>query len=143
MLIDDPMNFNNSRSVEWSDDFKGEKAVHLSGIFDKLSYKVRKALVGLEKYSFSTASCKLLVDGGHEKHLHFLIQCIDEDVHIMRPDEPGHAFDNSHSSNVLQVQKQIFLLPTVRVSNSLYSEIHVLLSETGKVEICFHLDSFK
>lgn len=129
------MIFKNSRSVDWSDDFKGEKAVHLSGIFDKLSYKVRKALmVGLEKYSFSTASCKLLVDDGREDYLHFLIQCIGKDVHIMLPDESGNRSDNSHSSDVLQVQKQIFLLPTVRVFNSLYSNIHVLLTGTGKVE---------
>lgn len=137
-MTDDSINLKNSRSVEWSDDFKGEKAVHLSGIFDKLSYKVRKALmVGSEKYSFSTASCKLLVDGGREKYLHFLIECISKDVRIMRPDESAHRSDNSHSSDMLQVQKQIFLLPTVRVANSLYSEIHVLLSETGKVEIGF------
>ncbi|XP_038880803.1 uncharacterized protein LOC120072502 isoform X2 [Benincasa hispida] len=130
MLTDESMNFKNSRSVEWSDDFKGEKAKHLSGIFDKLSYKFRRALmVGLEKYSFSTASCKLFVDDGREEYLHFLIQCVSKDVHIMRPDESGHRFDTSHSSDVLQVQKQIFLLPTVRVSNSLYSDIHVLLSE--------------
>ncbi|XP_022132801.1 uncharacterized protein LOC111005570 isoform X3 [Momordica charantia] len=127
-LTDNSMN---SKSVEWSDDFKGEKAVHLSGIFDKLSYKVRKALmVGSEKYSFSTSSCKLLVDGGHVNNLHFLIQCVGRDVHILQPDESGNRFDNSHSSDVLQEQKQIFLLPTVRVSNLLYSEIHVLLSET-------------
>ena len=137
MLTDTLMNFKNSRSVEWSDDFKGEKAVHLSGTFDKLSYKVRKALlVGSEKYSFSTASCKLLVDDGRENYLHFLIQCIGKDVQIMRPDESGHRVDNSRSSDLL-VQKQIFLLPTVRVSNSLYSEIQVLLSETGKFEIGF------
>ncbi|XP_022977391.1 uncharacterized protein LOC111477741 isoform X1 [Cucurbita maxima] len=130
VLTDKLMNFKNSRSVEWSDDFKGEKAVHLSGTFDKLSYKVRKALlVGSEKYSFSTASCKLLVDDGRENYLHFLIQCIGKDVQIMRPDESGHRVDNSRSSDLL-VQKQIFLLPTVRVSNSLYSEIQVLLSET-------------
>lgn len=138
MLTDESKNFKNSRLVEWSDDFKGEKAVRLSGIFDKFSYKVRKALrVGLEKYSFSTASCKLLVDDGREYYMHFLIQCIRKDVHTMLPDESGHRFDNSHSSDVLHVQKQIFLLPTVRVCNSLYSDIHVLLSETGKVEIGF------
>ncbi|XP_050944650.1 uncharacterized protein LOC103484730 isoform X3 [Cucumis melo] len=131
MLHEELMIFKNSRSVDWSDDFKGEKAVHLSGIFDKLSYKVRKALmVGLEKYSFSTASCKLLVDDGREDYLHFLIQCIGKDVHIMLPDESGNRSDNSHSSDVLQVQKQIFLLPTVRVFNSLYSNIHVLLTGT-------------
>ncbi|XP_031743221.1 uncharacterized protein LOC101222087 isoform X2 [Cucumis sativus] len=131
MLHEESMNFKNSSSVDWSDDFKGEKAVHLSGIFDKLSYKVRKALmVGLEKYSFSTASCKLLADDGREDYLHFLIQCIGKDVHTMLPDKSGHRFDDSHSSDVLQVQKQIFLLPTVRVFNSLYSNIHVHLTGT-------------
>ncbi|XP_048232851.1 uncharacterized protein LOC8260571 isoform X2 [Ricinus communis] len=118
-------------SVEWSDELKGGKAVCLSGIFDRLGYKVRRALsVETTKCSFSTAHCTLGSEDSHVTNLHFLIQSIGKDVPIIHPDKSGDVSKSRNSPIALQEQKEIFLLPTVRVSNLLHSEIHVLLSET-------------
>lgn len=120
-------------SAEWSDELKGGKAVFLSGIFDKLSYKVRKALsVDTIKCSFSTAACTLKSGDAHATNLHFLIQSIGRDVPIIQPDKSSGSSDMT-SAVALQEQKEIFILPTVRVSNLLHSEIHVLLTEKGKI----------
>ncbi|XP_065873049.1 uncharacterized protein [Euphorbia lathyris] len=124
------INSNSALSVDWSDELKGGKAVHLSGIFDRMSYKVRKALsVGSSKCSFSTASCTLRSENAHVTSLHFLIQSIGRDVPIIHPDKPDNS-DGRKSPVAIQEQKEIFLLPTVRVSNLLHSEIHVLLTES-------------
>lgn len=118
--------------MSWSDDFKGGKAVRLTGIFDKLNYKVRKAFsVEHVKCSFSTAHCSLKAEGAHIGNMHFLIQSIGRNVPVMLPDKSGDPSENRNSPVALQEQKEIFLLPTVRVSNLLQSEIHVLLTETG------------
>lgn len=127
------MNSKNSLSVEWSDELIGGKAVHLSGIFDKLSYEVRKALsVESEKYSFSTAHCALKSDDVHVSNMHFLIQSIRRTVPIVDPDKSSDGFENRNLPTALQEQKEIFLLPTMQVSNLLHLEIQVLLTETGK-----------
>ncbi|WCJ31023.1 hypothetical protein M5689_012541 [Euphorbia peplus] len=126
------INYNSSLSVDWSDELKGGKAVHLSGIFDRMSYKVRKALsVGSSKCSFSTAHCTLKSENAHVNSLHFLIQSIGRDVPIIHPDKSDNS-DGRKSPVALQEQKEIFLLPTVRVSNLLHSEIHVLLTESDR-----------
>lgn len=130
------MNSSSPLSVEWSDELKGGKAVRLSGIFDKLGYEVRKALqVGSLKYSFSTAHCTLRSSDQQSFDMHFLIQIIGREVPITQPDQSRNGQENRNSTISLQEQKEIFLLPTVRVSNLLYSEIHVVLYETDK---CSH-----
>lgn len=121
--------------MEWSDDFEGGKAVRLSGFLDQLSYRVRKALfVGSMKCSFSTACCILKSNGAHVSSMHFLIQRIGRDVPVIQPDKSRDHLKNSDSPVALQEQKEIFLLPTIKVSNLLYSKIHVLLSERGKTK---------
>uniref|UniRef100_A0A7N0RDR0 Vacuolar protein sorting-associated protein 13 VPS13 adaptor binding domain-containing protein n=1 Tax=Kalanchoe fedtschenkoi TaxID=63787 RepID=A0A7N0RDR0_KALFE len=117
-------------SSEWSDDLEGGKAVKLSGLFDKLRYKVRKA-VSLEqvKRAFATVHCSVYYEDTPTR-LHFLIQRTGRDVPITNP---GNLGDNSFvksSPVALQEQRQIFILPTLRVSNLLQSEIHVLVTET-------------
>ncbi|XP_022751328.1 uncharacterized protein LOC111300016 isoform X3 [Durio zibethinus] len=119
-------------SVQWSDEIKGGKAIRLSGIFDKLSYEVRKALsVGSVKCSFSTTYCKVKSAAAHVSDMHFLIQSIGREVPIIKPDKSMDGLENRNAPISLQEQKEIFILPTVRVSNLLHSEIHVLLTETN------------
>ncbi|XP_048335348.2 uncharacterized protein LOC107424724 isoform X3 [Ziziphus jujuba] len=131
-MTDGLMNSKNSFSVEWSEDLKGEKAVRLSGIFDKLSYKVRKALfVKPIKCSLSTAQCTLKSEGAYVANMHFLIQSIERSVPVVQHNKSREGSEHSNSPAALWQQKEIFLLPTVRVSNLLQLEIHVLLSETG------------
>lgn len=123
--------------MSWSDDFVGGKAVRLTGIFDKLSYKVRKAFsVEHVKCSFSTAHCAIKVEDEHIGNMHFLIQSIGRNVPVMLPDKSVDASENRNSPVALQEQREIFLLPTIRVSNLLQSEIHVFLSETGNNKNC-------
>ncbi|KAJ4843711.1 hypothetical protein Tsubulata_024557 [Turnera subulata] len=130
-ITDGNINAECSLSVEWSDELKGGKAVRLSGIFDKLGYRVRRALSGDSvKYSFSTACCTLN-SGADVSNLHFLIQSIGRDVPVIHPDSASDSSGNKNSTVALQEQKEIFLLPTVQVSNLLHTEIHVLLSEDG------------
>ncbi|CAM8903861.1 unnamed protein product [Rhodiola kirilowii] len=116
-------------SSEWSDDLKGGKPVKLSGLFDKLKYKVRKA-VSLEqvKRSFTTVHCSVNYEETPTR-LHFLIQSTGRDVPIINPgDLRDNSFVNSSPVSIIE-QKQIFILPTVRVSNLLQSEIQVLVTE--------------
>ncbi|XP_010680975.2 uncharacterized protein LOC104896009 isoform X2 [Beta vulgaris subsp. vulgaris] len=117
-----------SCSVEWSGNLKGEKAVRLSGVIDKLSYQVRKTFLAESwKYSFSTVGCSVRSGDTHVAQMHFLVQSITRDVPIMRPND---RLKSKSSSIALQEQKELFLLPTVRVSNLLESDIDVLLTET-------------
>ncbi|GAY42809.1 hypothetical protein CUMW_069730 [Citrus unshiu] len=120
-----------SLSAEWSEELTGGKAVRLSGIFDKLSYEVRRALsVQSEKCSFSTAHCVLKAGDIHVASMHFLIQSIGRNVPIIEPDKSNDGFESRSLPIALQEQKEIFLLPTVLVTNLLHLDIHVLLSET-------------
>lgn len=122
-----------SFSSEWSAYIKGGKAVRLSGIFDKLNYRVRKALFEKSvKCSFSTAHCTLKSEGVSVSKMHFLIQTIAREVPIASPEKSAAVLKNENSTVSLLEQKEIFLLPTVRMTNLLHSEIDVLLSETGK-----------
>ncbi|OMO56804.1 hypothetical protein CCACVL1_26268 [Corchorus capsularis] len=117
-------------SVEWSDEIKGGKAIRLSGIFDRLSYEVRKALsVGSVKCSFSTTYCTVKSAAENVSDMHFLIQSIGREVPILKPDKCKDGVENTNPPISLQEQKEVFILPTVRVSNLLHSEIHVLLTE--------------
>ncbi|XP_031387722.1 uncharacterized protein LOC116200899 isoform X2 [Punica granatum] len=129
----DLLNTGSSLSVEWSDDIRGGKAVRLPGVFDKLSYKVRRALSSESvKISFTTACCTVNSSNSCMGKLHFLIQSCTRDVPIRQPDD-----GNEHSPVALKEQKEIFLLPTVRVSNFLQSEIIVTLSDSDQVTTTF------
>ncbi|KAL5715065.1 hypothetical protein ACHQM5_016944 [Ranunculus cassubicifolius] len=119
-------------SVGWSEELKGGKAVRLSGVFDKLSYKVRQAFgVGSMKISVSTVHCSLRIDGAHITDLHFLVQTVAKNVPLVQPDDFKGSSEARTAPVALQEQKEIFLLPTVHISNHLQSEIHVLLTETN------------
>ncbi|KAF7809778.1 putative vacuolar protein sorting-associated protein 13C [Senna tora] len=132
-MAEDMINLKGSLSVEWSDCIKGGKAIHLSGIFDKLNYRVRKALfVKSVKYSFSTARCILKSEGVCIGDMYFLIQTISRDVPVVSPEKSSVVFKNENSPVSLQEQKDIYILPTVRVTNLLHSDIEVLLSETDQ-----------
>ena len=110
----------------WSDELKGGKAARLSGLFDKISYHVKKAFpIESEKSSFSTARTLLKSKEGEVNDMHFLIHNTRRDVPILQSERRG-------SSVTLLEQKEIYILPTVQISNLLQSEIHVLLTDKGK-----------
>lgn len=122
-------------SVEWSNDLKGGKAVYLSGLFDKLGYKVRKALSAESvKCSFSIAHCSVNFKEGHMGDVDFLIQSIGRDIPVIQPDSTGYTSGNKNSRVALQEQKEIFILPTIQISNLLQSEVEVFLSDKGTVK---------
>ncbi|KAM1156496.1 hypothetical protein ACFX2B_026994 [Malus domestica] len=132
-ISDGLMNSKNPLIVEWSDDLKGGKAVRLSGIFDRLGYRVRNALFTESvKCSFSTAYCILKSDGASISNMHFLVQSIGRSVPVVEPNRSTDGLENSKLPVALQEQKDIYLLPTVRVSNLLHTEIHVFLSESDR-----------
>ncbi|KAI3986024.1 hypothetical protein MKX01_039106 [Papaver californicum] len=120
-----------SVSINWSEDLKGGKAVRLSGVFDKLSYKLKRSL-GVESvtHSFGTVRCAINTKGARLTDLHFLVQTIGRDVPVTHPGNVKDTADMRTSPVAIQEQKEIFLLPTVRVSNCLQSDIHVLITET-------------
>ncbi|XP_071694742.1 uncharacterized protein [Rutidosis leptorrhynchoides] len=110
-------------SMGWSDELKGGKAARLSGLFDKISYQVRKAFpVESAKSSFSTARTLSKSNEGEIDDLHFLIQSTKRDVPILQSEKRS-------STVALLEQKEIYILPTVQISNLLQLEIHVLLTD--------------
>lgn len=110
-------------SMGWSDELKSGKAARLSGLFDKISYHVKKGFpVESEKSSFSTARTLLKSKEGEVNDMHFLIHNTRRDVPILQSERRG-------SSVTLLEQKEIYILPTVQISNLLQSEIHVLLTD--------------
>lgn len=124
-------NFRTS-SAEWSDDLKGGKPVRISGVFDKLSYQVKKALsISSKKYSLSIANCALKSEEGVVTNIYFLIQTVGKAIPVVNPDNFGCAPGNRNSPVAMQEQKEIFLLPTIKVSNLLQTEIHVSLTDKG------------
>ncbi|KAK4416260.1 hypothetical protein Salat_2451500 [Sesamum alatum] len=129
-IADGLRSFGNS-SIEWSDELKGGKTVRLSGLFNKLSYRVRKAFsVNPTKFSLSSASCAVSSEEGSVTNIYFLIQTVGKAVPIVNPDSSGYAPGNRNSPVAMQEQKEIFLLPTIQVSNLLHTEIHVSLTDT-------------
>ncbi|KAI3813329.1 hypothetical protein L1987_18049 [Smallanthus sonchifolius] len=113
-------------SMGWSDELKGGKAARLSGLFDKISYHVRKAFpVESAKSSFSTARTLSKSKEGEIDDLHFLIQSTKKDVPILQSERRA-------STVSLLEQKEIYILPTVQISNLLQSEIHVLLTDKDR-----------
>ncbi|XP_011099247.1 uncharacterized protein LOC105177708 isoform X2 [Sesamum indicum] len=117
-------------SIEWSDELKGDKTVCLSGLFNKLSYRVREAFsVNPTKFSLSSASCAVKSEEGSVTNIYFLIQTVGKAIPILNPDSSGYAPGNRNSPVAMQEQKELFLLPTIQVSNLLYTEIHVSLTD--------------
>ncbi|KAG9153260.1 hypothetical protein Leryth_020854 [Lithospermum erythrorhizon] len=115
-------------SVEWSEDLKGGKPVHLSGVFDKLSYQVRKAFSAeAVKSSLSTVNCALKFENNGVGNVYFLIQTIEREVSVVHTDSSGPA--PSGSPIALRKLKEIFLLPTVHVANMLHTDIYVNLTD--------------
>lgn len=117
-------------SVEWSVDLKGGKTSRVSGVFDKLTYKIRKAFsVKHMKISFSTAHCSLKYEDGHVTDLHFLMQVILRDIPVTLLNKCGDAAGTINSAPAVKEQQEIFILPTFRIINLLQEEIHVLLTD--------------
>nr|KYP38230.1 Vacuolar protein sorting-associated protein 13b [Cajanus cajan] len=134
-ITEELINSESSLSLEWSDYVKGGKAVRLSGIFNKLNYRVRKALfVKSVKCSFSTTHCILKSEGVRVANMHFLIQTVARDIPVA-PEKSAAALKNENPTVSLLEQKEIYLLPTVRMTNMLHSEIDVLLSETDQLNL--------
>ncbi|GAB2259820.1 hypothetical protein Droror1_Dr00010675 [Drosera rotundifolia] len=120
-------NSENLSSVEWSEDLKGGKAILLSGILDKLAYKVRDAFsANAWKCSFSTACCVVRAGDSRPFAMHFLVQSLERDVPIKKPDD---GVKSGKSLMAIQEQKEIFLLPTLRVSNLLQLDVRVHVHE--------------
>ncbi|KAF8015488.1 hypothetical protein BT93_H1109 [Corymbia citriodora subsp. variegata] len=130
--IEGLLNPEGSPSVAWSDNIKGGKAKHLSGVFDKLSFRMRRAFSsGSVKYSISTACCIVKLNDSNVMKLHFLIQSYRRSVPVQQPDVLKDR--TSGSSHVtLQMQRDIVLLPTVQVYNLLQSDVDVFLTNTGE-----------
>ena len=125
-ISDDSRNFKNLASMGWSDELKGGKAARLSGLFDKISYHVRSAFpIESAKSSFSTARTSSKSKEGEVDDLHFLIQSTRRDVPILQSD------GSEPSAVALLEQNEIYVLPTVQISNQVQSEIHVLLTDKG------------
>lgn len=119
-------------SIEWSNDLKGGKPMRLSGLFDKLSYQVRKAFaVDSTRYSLSSASCALTSEEGSVSNIYFLIQTVGKAIPVIKPDNFGYAPGSRTSPVAMQEQKEIFILPTIRVSNLLHTDIRVGLTDKG------------
>lgn len=121
-----------SLASEWSEELEGGKAVRLTGIFDKLSYGVKRALaIKSVNVSLTTTYCSVTSENQCVDKVHFLIHSIGREVSITRPDASSDVFEKRNASIALREQKEIFLLPTVQVSNFLSSEAAIFLTETG------------
>ncbi|KAL6551686.1 hypothetical protein OROGR_007840 [Orobanche gracilis] len=117
-------------SVKWSDDLKGGKPVRLSGLFDKLSYRVRKVFsVNPTKSSLSSASCAIKSEEGYDANIYFLIRTVGKAIPVVSPDSFGNAPGIKKNPVAMQEQKEIFVLPTIQVSNLLHTEIHISLTD--------------
>ncbi|KAI4372378.1 hypothetical protein MLD38_010618 [Melastoma candidum] len=120
---------NSCLMADWSGHINGSKAMRLSGIFNKLNYRVRRAFQGKSaKVSTSIVSCAVKSNDALVKNLHFLIQSYERGVPI-KPNNNIKEGDGGDAPITLLEQKEILLLPTVRVCNLLLSEIHVLLTD--------------
>ncbi|PKA60961.1 hypothetical protein AXF42_Ash019950 [Apostasia shenzhenica] len=131
----------NERNIllNWSEEIKGGKALRISGLFDKLNYRLRNALgVGPAKSFFSSLHCSITLEGQPFSNLYFIIHTIRTDVPLFQPQNVGDATVDRTSPVATQLQKEIFVYPTVQVYNLLQSEILVLLIDShpdiGNVE---------
>ncbi|KAG0468893.1 hypothetical protein HPP92_018221 [Vanilla planifolia] len=99
-------------------------------MFDKLNYKFRKALgAGSLKSFYSILCCPITMEGQHASDMHFLIQTIGREVPLMQPQNLGDLKGFKTSPVAMQVQKEIFIYPTIQVHNLLQCEIFVSLVE--------------
>ncbi|ESQ46725.1 hypothetical protein EUTSA_v10027614mg [Eutrema salsugineum] len=122
-----------SLASEWSEQLEGGKAVRLTGIFDKLSYGVKRAFsIKSVNVSLTTTYCSVTSESQCVGKVHFLIHTIGREVSIIRPDTSSDVFEKRNASIALREQKEIFLLPTVHVSNFLSSEAAIILTETDQ-----------
>ncbi|KAL0876286.1 hypothetical protein Bca101_025991 [Brassica carinata] len=122
-----------SLASEWSEELEGGKAVRLTGIFDKLSYGVKRALaIKSVNVSLTTTYCSVTSENQCVDKVHFLIHSIGREVSITRPDASSDMFEKRNACIALREQKEIFLLPTVQVSNFLSSEASIFLTETDQ-----------
>ncbi|CAN7110576.1 unnamed protein product [Brassica rapa subsp. narinosa] len=123
-----------SLASEWSEELEGGKAVRLTGIFDKLSYGVKRALaIKSVNVSLTTTHCSVTSENQSVDKVHFLIHSIGREVSIIRPDASSDVFERRNACIALREQKEIFLLPTVQVSNFLSSEAAIFLTETDQL----------
>lgn len=93
---------------------------------------MRKAFaVNSTKFSLSSANCALKSEESVVANIYFLIQTVGKAIPVVNPDNFGYAPGNRNSPVAMQEQKEIFVLPTIRVSNLLHTEIHVSLTDKG------------
>ncbi|VAI13448.1 unnamed protein product [Triticum turgidum subsp. durum] len=122
-------NLSHATLFQWSEDITGEKAVRISGVIEKLNYNIRKAFsIDSMKSSFSSLSCPVSVDGQHVTDLYFLIHTLARDVPLQPTN--GTRVSGRSASVALQLQREIFIYPTVQVYNFLQTDIHVLLTDS-------------
>ncbi|KAF0888967.1 hypothetical protein E2562_020183 [Oryza meyeriana var. granulata] len=122
-------NFGQTTLVKWSEDISGEKAVRISGVMEKLNYNIRKAFsIDSMKSSFSSLSCDVSVDGQHVTDLHFLVRTLGREVPLC-PTNGSPVFDRN-ATVALQLQREIFIYPTVQVYNFLQTDVHVILTDS-------------
>jgi hypothetical protein len=119
-----------SASADWSEDITGGKAALMSGVLDKLNYKLRRAF-GFSSFNslFNCLSCPLSIEGRQVSDLHFLVHTVERNVPLKSPLDGGSNSENSKLPMALQMQREIFIYPTVQVYNFLQSAILVVLGE--------------
>ncbi|KAH9301470.1 hypothetical protein KI387_013053, partial [Taxus chinensis] len=116
-------------SFEWSEDLKGVKAVRVSGLFEKLTYHIKKKFSShTTQSSFSIIHCNLKTHGTKFKDLCFLVRTTRRKLPVMRPHTSDHR-DSESSIAAWHEQQDILILPTIQVSNLLEVEIAVSLSD--------------
>uniref|UniRef100_A0A0E0FDV9 Vacuolar protein sorting-associated protein 13 VPS13 adaptor binding domain-containing protein n=1 Tax=Oryza meridionalis TaxID=40149 RepID=A0A0E0FDV9_9ORYZ len=121
-------NFGPATLVKWSEDITGEKAVRISGVMEKLNYNIRRAFsIDSMKSSFSSLSCDVSIDGQHVTALHFLVHTLSREVPL-HPTNGSPVFDRN-ATVAFQLQREIFIYPTVQVYNFLQTDIHVILTD--------------
>ncbi|KAL0689230.1 hypothetical protein Bca4012_088908 [Brassica carinata] len=119
-----------SLASEWSEELEGGKAVRLTGIFDKLSYGVKRALaIKSVNVSLTTTYCSVTSENQSVHKVHFLIHSIGREVSIIRPDASSDVFGRRNACIALREQKEIFLLPTVQGTYISASNIAILLAD--------------
>lgn len=129
-------NFGPTTLVKWSEDITGEKAVRISGVMEKLNYNIRRAFsIDSMKSSFSSLSCDVSIDGQHVTALHFLVHTLSREVPL-HPTNGSPVFDRN-ATVAFQLQREIFIYPTVQVYNFLQTDIHVILTDCEPGNVLF------
>ncbi|KAJ7187631.1 hypothetical protein O6H91_Y534600 [Diphasiastrum complanatum] len=128
-----------STNYEWSQDVKGSKAVRVSGLFDKLHYRLKTTFKtqGLDS-SFETVFCRMKEYETMTRNSsdeipgkHFIIRTFRRKVPVTKPNTSKQQ--KSRPSVVAwQEQQEILLLPTIRVQNFLSCSIELILHQSHK-----------